>query len=183
MAAPEGAPINTPEQQQDVIPDSTSTGPIQAGISTSPKPSFQRLSELVNALPVEQRARWMSYYRAAIKSGEVTAYVLAEKFSYDSGNAKHKQSQVSRYEEAIVDTADFQTWLQQTRHKAAREVERSMSAGAGRIAVTMDELLSGEVDLQALAQANQKLKTPDAPKRKKTRRQSTPGGRRQKAEG
>lgn len=173
MTAQEGSPM-TDDWTPHPAPPQEATA--------RPDPPFIRLSELVNALPVEQRARWLSYYRAAVKAGEVTAYVLAEKFSYDSGNAKDKKSQVSRYEEAVASTPDFQTWLQQTRHRAEREVRRSMSAGAGRIAVTMDELLSGALDLPALAQANRNLKTPDVPRRKKIRRQATPGGRRRRTD-
>jgi hypothetical protein len=130
-------------------------------------PEYQRLSELLNELPVTYRTRFIRHYQQAIREGELVACVLAEKFTYQAGRSESQTSNRTCYDEAVLVTPQLPHWLAKTKLTLEREAQRSKASRAGRIAVTLEELLSGQVDLQELAQANRKLKTPPLlPKRR-----------------
>lgn len=134
--------------------------------TTSTTPSLTRLSALLDAVPPPARSRFLRKYQAALRDGTVRAVVLRERFTYrvEHPGRTPSENTLERLDEAVLDTPDFRTWLA----RATSDVERETARGARRIAVTMDELLSGDFDLHALAEANrQRVQTEATPKKRK----------------
>ncbi|WP_027483132.1 hypothetical protein [Deinococcus pimensis] len=147
--------------------------------TTPTPPPYTRLSELLTNLPTEQRTRFLTHYRHAIHTGRINAVILTERFTLPTSSTRHPTRHTTRHDEAILLTPDTHDWLHTTRTRTEQETRRARSTGAGRIAITLDELHSGQHDLTALTQANRQLKTPESSPRKKPKRkrQPTPGGR------
>lgn len=114
----------------------------------TPPKGFRLLNQEVEGIPERFRSEWLKAYDLAIKSGEIEAVVISQEFEVKVGG-KHR----TRPDEAIFDRPAYLTWAKAALH----QLEKSHAKGKLRVAVSLEELASGKVDLTDLANQNREM--------------------------
>ncbi|AFZ69424.1 hypothetical protein [Deinococcus peraridilitoris] len=109
--------------------------------------SFVRLSEMLQQFEPTERNAVVRHYKEALRQGTLKAIPLTSSFTLEAKPGKANESkQARRQDEAIQAGPTLDKWIERTKQQLhTKPAARSM-------AVSFEDLLSGEVDFEKKAQ-------------------------------
>jgi len=116
----------------------------------APLKGTRYLSEILQGVHVEYRARYLAAYREALGDGVVRAVPLSSTFEYESPRSKGKATLRSINQELVWDDEAFRVWHAAT----VRAVMMQVAAGKRKLEVTLEDLQSGAVDFDEAARVH-----------------------------
>lgn len=114
----------------------------------TPPKGFRLLSQEVENVSQRLRLEWIKAYDLALQKGEIEAVVINREFAVKAGG-KHRH----RPDEAIMDTPAYSHWA----NAVLRQLEKSHAKGKLRVAISLEELVSGQANWSELASQNREL--------------------------
>ncbi|MCD0174576.1 hypothetical protein IHN32_01235 [Deinococcus sp. 14RED07] len=160
--------------------------PAPADTARTDTPGLVRWSELLRAIPTQQRLKPITEFSHAIHQGVIQAATITEEFNLPYLNTNNKEGQFKSKDELILDTPEMRNWF---REQATESTYALISRGV-EVKITEEQIVKGELDFARLAEirraaAQQQTldhtaapaRTSEAtPKQKSTPKTSTPTG-------
>ncbi|GGR75610.1 hypothetical protein GCM10008959_40820 [Deinococcus seoulensis] len=135
--------------------------PAPGDVAPPVTPTLVRWSELLGAIPTQQRLKPITEFSRAIHEGVVQAATITEEFSLTYLNANGKEVEFKGHEELIFDTPQVHAWLAQQ----TTESTYALIRGGGPVEVTEEQIVKGELDFARLAEIRRMAATQNLPER------------------